>query len=216
MWEAPHQNDAVESLLEPSNGIFLLYSMLEADTGLLGPPPSHAPSWSPHHDEEVHTKDTDTGVISSTKIDVFLDTESKVSGLREVPLSEFVLLDLEATLENFLSLGAADGDVDSDLFVTTDTERSDGVSGFRCNGCLAGELFQHLRGPGQPVTRFTDGDVCATSKFHCSAKYKAINALITSFSIRSSFIGFVGTVFCSACMTGEYKRGRKREIKENQ
>jgi len=183
--------------------------MLEADTGLPGPPPSHACSWSPHHDVEVHTKDTDAGVISSTKIDVFLDTESKVSGLREVPLSEFVLLDFEATLEDFLGFGAADGDVDGDLFVTTDTERSDGVSGLRCNGCLTGELFQHFGGPGQSVARFTDGDIFATSKFHCSAECKVINALITSFSIRSSFIGFVGTVFCSACVAGEYKRGRK-------
>ena len=133
--------------------------MLEADTGMLGPPLSHTPSWSSHHDVEVHTKDTDTGVISSAEIDMFLDTKSKVSRLREVPLSEFVLLDLQATLEDFLGLGATDGDVDGNLFVTTDAERSDGVPGFRCNGCLTGELFQYLGGSGQPITRFTDGDV---------------------------------------------------------
>ena len=142
--KAPHQNDTIEPLLEPSNGILLLYSVLETDTGMLGPPPSHASSRSPHHHVKVHTEDTDTWVISSTEIDVFLDTESKVSCLREVPLSKFVLLDFEATLENFLSLGATDRNMDSDLFITTDTERSDGVSGFRCNGCLASELFQHL------------------------------------------------------------------------
>ena len=143
---------------------------------------------------------------------MFLDTESEVSGLREVPLSEFVLLDLEATLEDFLSLGATDGNVDGDLFVTTDAERSDGVPGFRCDRCLTGELFQHLGGPGQPVTRFADGDICAIPEFPQRTKREVVNALITSFSIRSSFIVFVGTVFCSACMTGEYKGGR-REIK---
>ena len=142
--KAPHQDDTVESLLEPSNGILLLYSVLVTDTGLLGPPPSHASSWSSQHHIKVHTKDTDTGVISSTEIDVFLDTESKVSCLREVPLSKFVLLDLEATLQDFLSLGATDRDMDRDLFVTTDTKRSNGVPRFRCDRCLASELFQHF------------------------------------------------------------------------
>ena len=201
----PYQDDTVEPLLEPSDGILLLHSVLEADTSPLGPPLSHAPSWSSHHDKEVHTKDTDTGVVSSTEIDVFLDTESKVSGFGEVPLSEFVLLDLKATLEDFLSLGAADGNVDGDLFITTDTERSNGVSGFRCNGCLTGELFQHLGGSGQSVTRFTNGDVYTSVKFLSSAEHKVTNILITSFSIRSSFIVFVGTVFCSACMTDKYE-----------
>ena len=57
------------------------------------------------------------------------DTETEVTGLGEVLLSQLVLLDLEATLENLLSLGATDGNVDGDLFVTTDTEGTDGVTG---------------------------------------------------------------------------------------
>ena len=206
--KTPHQDDTVEPLLEPSNGILLLYSMLEANTGMLGPPLSHTSSRSSHHHVKVHTKDTDTRVISSAEIDVFLDTKSKVSSLGEVPLPKFVLLNLEATLENFLGLGATDGNVDGNLFVTTDAERSDGVPGFRCNRCLAGELFQHLGGPGQPVTRFADGDVCTTIQLPQSVKHKVVNALITSFSIRSSFIGFVGAVFCSACMNVKYDARR--------
>ena len=179
---------------------------------MLGPPLSHSSSWSSHHHEEVHTKDTNTRVISSTEINVFLDTKPKVSGLREVPLSKFVLLDLETTFKDFLGLGATDGNMDSDLFVTTDTECSDGVPGFRCHGCLTGELFQHFGGPGQPITRFTDGDVCTTTKLLQSVERRVINALITSFSIRSSFIGFVGTVFCSACMNGKYKAEEYQEV----
>ena len=208
--KAPHQDDTIEPLFEPSNGILLLYSVLEANTGMLGPPPSHTPPWSSHHDEEVHTKDTNTRVISSTEIDVFLDTKSKVSSLGEVPLPKLVLLDLETALKNFLSLGATNSNVDGDLFVTTDTERSDGVSGFRCDGCLTGELFQHLGGSGQPVTGFSDRDVCRTAKLPQSTEHKVINALITSFSIRSSFIMFVGTVFCSVCMDDEYQGDGER------
>lgn len=36
-------------------------------------------------------------------------------------------------LLNVIYLGATDGDVDSNLFVTTDTEGSDGVTGLACS-----------------------------------------------------------------------------------
>lgn len=63
---------------------------------------------------------------------MFVDAESKVSGLGEVFLSQFVLLDLETTLEDLLSLGATDSNMDSDLLVTSDTESTDGVAGLAC------------------------------------------------------------------------------------
>ena len=107
------------------------------------------------------------------------DTESEVTGLGEVALAELVLLDLEATLEDLLSLGATDGDVDGDLFVTTDTEGTDGVTGLGVDGGLTGKLLKHLGGTGEsdmkvsqkkrshsnstecelPITRLSDGDV---------------------------------------------------------
>jgi len=49
--------------------------------------------------------------------------------------------------------------VDGNLFVTTDTERSDGVSGLAVNWSLTGQLLEHLGGTGKSVTRFTDTDV---------------------------------------------------------
>ena len=60
------------------------------------------------------------------------DTETEVTSLGEVALAQLVLLDLEATLEDLLCLGTADGDVDSDLLVTADTECADGVAGLAC------------------------------------------------------------------------------------
>lgn len=60
---------------------------------------------------------------------MFADTEAEVTGLGEVALSQLIFLDLEATLENLLSLGATDGDMHGNLFVTTDTEGTDGVAG---------------------------------------------------------------------------------------
>ena len=82
-----------------------------------------------HAAVEVHAVDTDTGVVLDTQIDVLGDTETEVTGLGEVALPQLVLLDLETTLEDLLSLGATDGNVDGDLFVTTDTEGTDSVSG---------------------------------------------------------------------------------------
>jgi hypothetical protein len=59
---------------------------------------------SGHAAVEVHAVNTDRGVVLDTEIDVLADTEAEVAGLGEVALAELVLLDLEATLENLLSL----------------------------------------------------------------------------------------------------------------
>lgn len=134
--------------------------MGEPNSGLLGPSLRHPGARASHHDVEVHTEDTDTGVVSGTQIDVLLDTETEVSSLREVSAAQLVLLDLQATLQDLLSLGATDGNVDGDLFVPSNTECSDGVAGFRGDGGLTGELFEDLGGTGEAITRFTNGDVC--------------------------------------------------------
>lgn len=82
-----------------------------------------------HAGVEVHSVDTDSGVVLDAQIDVLADAEAEVARLREVALAQLVLLDLQATLQDLLGLGAADRDVHGDLLVTTDTEGSDGVSG---------------------------------------------------------------------------------------
>jgi len=82
-----------------------------------------------HADVKVHAVNTDRRVVLDSQVDVLADTETEVASLGEVALAELVFLDLEATLENFLGLGATDGDVDGDLFVTTDTKGTDSVSG---------------------------------------------------------------------------------------
>lgn len=90
---------------------------------------------------------------------MLVDTETEVTSLREVPLLQLVFLDLQCSLQNFLGLGASDGDVTSNLFVTPDGEGSDGVSGLGGDGGLTGQLFQDLGSSGEPVTGFTNGDV---------------------------------------------------------
>jgi hypothetical protein len=105
------------------------------------------------------TVDTNGRIILDTKIDVLLDTETEVTGSREVASQKLVLLDLEATLKDLLSLGTTDSDVNRDLFVTTDTEGTDGVTGLGVDGSLTGQLFENLGGTSKSVTRFTNANV---------------------------------------------------------
>ena len=69
---------------------------------------------------------------------MFLDTESETSCIREVDLSQFSVLDLETSLQDFVSLVSSDSDVDGHLFVSLDTEGSDGESGSGWDGFLSG------------------------------------------------------------------------------
>ena len=62
---------------------------------------------------------------------MFADTETEVTSVGKVSLSQFVFLDLQATFEDLFGLGSTHCDMNGDLFVTTDTEGSDGVA------CLA-------------------------------------------------------------------------------
>lgn len=114
---------------------------------------------STHDNVEVHTVNTDTWVVLDTQVNVFLDTETEVTGFREVSLLQLVFLDLQTSFQDFFGLRTSDGDVDRDLFVSSDTEGSDGVSGLGVDWGLTRQLFKNLGGSGQSVTGFTDTDV---------------------------------------------------------
>lgn len=127
-------DNGVEALLEPLDGVVAGDAVGGTDSALGTATADDTLTRAGHAAVEVHTVDTDTGVVLDSEIDVLADTEAEVAGLAEVALAELVLLDLEATLENLLGLGATDGDVDRDLFVTTDTEGTDGVTGLAWKG----------------------------------------------------------------------------------
>lgn len=112
-------------------------------------------------------------------------SKPEIARRREVLLSQLVFLDLQTTLENFLCFGATDGDMDGDLFVTSNTECADCVAGFACeaekggleicgaeagrevggggkrtvHGCLTRQLFEHFGSTSKSVTRFANGDI---------------------------------------------------------
>ena len=159
-----HQDDTIETLLEPAHRVLLLDTVLEAHPRLLLLPPRYTRTRTAHDDVEVHAEDTDRGVVPRPKIDVLLDAEPEVARLGEVLALELVLLDLQAALEDLLRLRPADGDVHGNLLVTTDAELADGVPRLGGDGGLTGELLENLGRPRQTITRFTDGDVYDAEK----------------------------------------------------
>jgi hypothetical protein len=100
-----------------------------SNTGLASATLGNTLTRSGHAGVEVHSVNTNRRVVFDTEIDVFADTETEVASLREVALAELIFLDLQTTLQDFLSLWSSDSNVDCDLLVTTDTEGSDGISG---------------------------------------------------------------------------------------
>lgn len=153
------EDDTVEALLEPRSGLLLPDTVGGTDTRLTALAAGNTGTRTSHADEEVHTENTDTRVVLDTQVNVLGDTETEVAGLREVALAELVLLDLQATLENLLSLRATDSDVAGDLLVTTDTETTESVASLASHRGLTGKLLKHLGGTSETVTRLTDRDV---------------------------------------------------------
>lgn len=150
MQDKSFQNITLEFKVNELPSCFPLESVVDERTKL---------TRASQNDVKVQTVDTDRRIVLDAQIDVFLDTEAKVAGLGEVVATQLVFPDLKATLEDFLGLGAADCAVDSDLFVTADTERTHRITGLRVNRGLAGQLLQHLGRTGQPVTGLTDANV---------------------------------------------------------
>ena len=125
----------IRAYLEPLDGLLTLDLVGSTNLGLSATTLSNTLSWTGHASVEIHSVNTNCWVVLDTEIDVLRDTETEVTSPGEVALAKLVLLDLEATLENLLCLWATDGNVDGNLFVTTDTEGTDGVAGLACSMC---------------------------------------------------------------------------------
>jgi len=93
---------------------------------------------------EVHTVDTNAWIVLDSQVDVLLDTETEVPVSGEVFLPQLVFLDLEPTFQNLFGLGPPDSAVNGDLFIPSDTKRSDGVAGLGEDWGLTSQRLQHL------------------------------------------------------------------------
>ena len=75
---------------------------------------------------------------------MLLNTESEASCIGKVLLFEFTILNLESTLEDFVSLITSDSDVNSDLLITLDVEASNSVTSAGWDGFLSREVLKNL------------------------------------------------------------------------
>jgi len=143
-------DNALESVLEPPidrsqystqnaqkkggilDSLITLDLVGSTNTGLASATLGNTLTRTGHAAVEIHSVNTNRRVVLDAEIDVFADTETKVASLREVAFAKLIFLDLQSTLQNFLSLWSTDGDMYGDLFVTTDTECSDSVAGLAC------------------------------------------------------------------------------------
>mmetsp|Transcript_31827 Transcript_31827/g.102821 ORF Transcript_31827/g.102821 Transcript_31827/m.102821 type:complete len:218 (+) Transcript_31827:386-1039(+) len=152
--------DALVLVNEPLLRLGLCALVLEPNLRPLRAPLGHTAAARPPHDhEEVHAIDAGARVVLQPEVDVLHDAEAKVSGVGEVGLAQLVLLDLEATLQQLLSLLTTNGHVARNLLIPPDAERAHGEPGFREDGLLAAQILQHLGGTGETIARLADRDV---------------------------------------------------------
>merc|ERR1719221_2167024 len=117
------EDDAVKLGLEPLHGVLLGESVRKSHTASLAAP--------------VADVDANAGVVLDAQVDVLLDAEAKVSVVGKVLAPQLVLLHLQSSLQDLLSLGSPHCAVDSDLLVPPDTETPDGVAGLGEHGGLS-------------------------------------------------------------------------------
>jgi hypothetical protein len=144
---------------EPLLRLFLRHHLALADAALrvLALGDTHALLLK--HNVKVHPVNTCAWVVLDPKIDVLHDTEPEVSGVGEIASAKFKLFDLKSLLQNIESLLSADGDMASDLLVTTNGEGANGQPGLRELWPLVGEIGKHLSCAGELIARLTDTDV---------------------------------------------------------
>lgn len=137
------EEDSLVGVNEPLHGLSASNTLVLSDSGDGSSAVLDASASTSEDDVDVHTEDTNGRIVLDTKIDVLLDTKAEVSSVREVALEQLVLLNLQGLLEDLSRLRTAHSRVDGDLFVTTDTEGTDGVAGLRVDGGLSSQLVEH-------------------------------------------------------------------------
>lgn len=139
-------------------------------------------TWSTKHNIKVQPIDTDWWIIFNTQIDMLLNAKTEVPGCWEIIASQFILTYLEMKLrqknswllaaewldwttvrmylqtffQNFFSLRATHGTMNSYLFIATNAKRSNRITCFGKYWLLTGQLFQHLNSKTTSCSLFLD------------------------------------------------------------
>lgn len=153
--------------LEPLDSILLRNGLKLANTSARAATLGYPIASTLEHNVKVHTIDTRGGIVLKTEIDMLVDAKPEAArttpigttAAAEVSLLQLKLLYLETALENLLGLRAADGDMGGNLFITTDTECTDGETGLGEDGGLPGKLLKHATGTSQTIARLAYANI---------------------------------------------------------
>jgi len=121
-------NSSIIFLFEPFHSLILANSMLGSDSAFASSSKTNSASWSFKNDIKVHAEDTGEGIIFNTQINVLLNTKTKTASIRKVSFLKLSILHLKTSFKNFISLISSDGHMNSNLFVSLNTETSDCIS----------------------------------------------------------------------------------------
>merc|ERR1712066_457221 len=111
------KNNSIILGLEPLFGINLGKFVGGTNAAHLLPPVPHVHARPSKDHIEVHTVDANSRVVLDTQVDVLSNTEAKVSIVREVFLSQLVLLHFESSLQDLFSLSPPVCDMAGNLLV---------------------------------------------------------------------------------------------------
>merc|ERR1712156_1240573 len=155
------EEDTIVFLLEPFHGVSFRDSVFESNSRLLSAAVCNVVSRSGKYNIEIHSVDTYARIVLDAKIDMFCNTKAEVSSLGEVASLQLVFLHFQTLLQDFFSLGTSHSAMNSNLFITSDTEGSNSKTSFGEDWCLTSKCFQHFTSTHQSITTFTDTDVDA-------------------------------------------------------
>ena len=100
-------NNALILLLKPSNSILFADLVFNSNSSWSDLASGDSVSRSDKDNVEVHAEDTCGRIVLKTKIDVLSNSESETTSVGEVHFLQFVFFDLEASVEDFVGLEAA-------------------------------------------------------------------------------------------------------------
>ena len=98
------EDDSVVLGLEPLHCVLLGQAVRESNMSNLAAPVLDVHAGTAKDNIEVHSVDTNAGIVLDSKINMFLDAVTEVAVGGEVLLPQLVLLNLEATLQDLFSL----------------------------------------------------------------------------------------------------------------
>lgn len=135
-------NGSIVLSSEPLHGLVFGDSVLGSDGAFASSSESDSASGSLEDDVEVHSEDTGEGVILDAEINMLLDSESETSGIAEVFLLQFSVLNLQASLQDLVGLISSHCHVHCDFFISFNAEASDCEASTGWDWLLAGEILQ--------------------------------------------------------------------------